>query len=215
MVANPKPRGRSGRSRNLTLDITAIAVMPVGAAVAQLAAHDLTNAAEHRPLNTMASKIGLGVAAISATKRGFRQGVTSGKAALAAEVAEKRRTSISIPRAELGANSQEQLSRDLATLAGDERTALRPTAKMPPASVAAQVDAAFKRGGENVEINLATVGIRASKNLIRALNEYGKGGREELVAAGLLRQEAELNAGRAGNKAQTKGTGRQRDGRGI
>ena len=172
---------------DLALAGVGLVTAPLQGATAQLAAHDLTNTAEHSALRTLTQKIGIGALAFRHVRRGVGVGWRSGLTNAEAARAEREKGMIRLHRNDLTEPGRAaQLKRDLETLAKDDRTALDLNNLATSERIHRRVDAAISRPGPMVEIDLASVGIRTAPRLKQALQEYARGGREELVAAGLL-----------------------------
>jgi hypothetical protein len=188
---------RKKRAKQIKSALAATA--PVGRTITSLASimaqHDPEK--EITPAHMLAHHTGLALQLASDVKRQAKRGYREQIFADDMAKFDALKRSVTISRASLqDPDVMKQFKADLATLAGDDRTALDINKRMAPTDVARAIDAAVAKKTGPIIIDLATVGIRTTPNTKRVLNQYTEGGREELVAAGLLDRTPSASADR-------------------
>ena len=122
------------------------------------------------------------LAIIRQGKAGYRRGSDAAHLHLSGA-----NTTITLKRAELsGPTNLSQLKADLAQLATHPQTALDLNRRPSVHEIAETVDQAASLNSPDLKLDLQKLGIKASPNLVGPLSEYTSGGRNKLVAEGLL-----------------------------
>lgn len=158
---------------------------PLAVVAATLVAHQET--VEITPIQALGTQAVLAAqfvrSGIRNTRASFKAGLESGQRR--AEAARAR--TVVIPKADLAENNnRDQLRKDLGTLARHERLAIDLNARMHPEEIGRRFDKTHASKGPNTILDLVALGIKPTPGIKRALTDYAKGGREELVSAGLL-----------------------------
>lgn len=153
---------------------------------ATLTAHDVEGGeiSGARHLSTAVAAAGL---AVGAARKSAVKGFAEGRAAAELDAQAQAQRTVTLTRAHIEpGNLASHLRADLATLAQHPLSALNPKLPMHPRRSASAFDNAFASGGDTVALDLARVGVRTTPNLKAALEDYHQGGRDRLVAAGLV-----------------------------
>ena len=209
-------RPPAAKPRNAAASALGATRRPIQSAVATLLAHELdgvetsavVSVSRHATLAASIARQGVRHAA-----SGYRDGKAHGESLAAAA----RARTVTVDRDGLANDGNAlQMRADLQALAQHDKTALNLNARHHPVEVGRAFDTAHSAPGSRTTFDLNALGIRATPNLKRALQEYASGGREELVQAGLVgprAAEGPAAAVRFGEEQAGRAAGRQRPAR--
>ena len=178
------------------LEIARAITTPLAVAATHLAAHDPTMVSDATPMAHLATAVTTTMRGIAATRHGMEYGWKRGQADKRAIDRERAAATVAIARRPLGQEGRQRLTRDLIELASNQKTMAQPGSPQKPTDIRSKLADAFAEPGPRVKIDLDRIGVIASPNMKRALTSYSDGGREELVAAGLLRPDNTLDTKR-------------------